>query len=70
MTLAYFDTMTKLYHLSKHERHEIQILHNKGYSVRERARTIGLGKTTMSNELNRTVVHNAYDAAKAQAKAV
>lgn len=55
-------------HLTKHERNEIQVLRNKGYSVREIARAIGRGKTTVSNELNRNAVSDEYLASKAQAK--
>ena len=44
-------------------------MHDKGYSVREIARSLGRGKTTVNNELNRNQVNDEYLAGKAHAKA-
>jgi transposase, IS30 family len=56
-------------HLSKHERNEIQVLHDKGYGVRAIARTIARSHTAVSNELKLNRVNDEYIATKAQAKA-
>ena len=56
-------------HLTQPERHEIQELREKGYSIREIARMMGRGKTTISNEFNRNQVSGKYDSKKAHTKA-
>jgi IS30 family transposase len=53
---------------TQHKRNEVQ-LHDKGFSVRDITRTLGRGKTTISNELNRSKVNDEYLASKAHAKA-
>ena len=56
-------------HLSKHERNEIQELNDRGYSIRAIARTIGRGRTTISDELRINAVSGTYAASKAHHKA-
>lgn len=56
-------------HLTKPERDEIQELKDKGYSIRAIARMTGRSPNTVSYELDRNKVNNAYNAAKAHAKA-
>jgi transposase, IS30 family len=56
-------------HLTNGERDEIQEQHTKGYSVRAIARMLGRDPASISRELKRNTVSNAYDAKKAHAKA-
>jgi len=56
-------------HLSKHERNEIQILTEKGYSLRDVATVLERNVSTISREINRNKVKGNYSAKKADFKA-
>jgi transposase, IS30 family len=59
----------KYTHFSKAERSELSILKNKGYSLRNIAKTMGKSHSSLSRELRRNRVHETYDPKKAQQKA-
>jgi transposase, IS30 family len=61
--------MTSYTHFTKDERNEIQAMLAKGRGVREIARVLGRGKTSVGDEISRNSVNGEYIAAKAQAKA-
>jgi IS30 family transposase len=61
--------MIKRSKLSKAERSEIEILRNKGYSMRTIAKVLGRSPNTISYELIKNAVGNEYKALKANKKA-
>jgi len=56
-------------HLSKHERNEIHILREKGYSLRDVATVLDRHPSTISREIRRNQVKGEYSAKKADFKA-
>lgn len=56
-------------HLSKHERNEIMILREKGYSLRDVAAVLERNISTISREISRNKVKGKYSAKKAEVKA-
>jgi IS30 family transposase len=56
-------------HLVQSQRDEIQILHNKDYSIREIASTLWIHYSTISREIGRNSVRWVYSAKKADHKA-
>lgn len=55
--------------MRKSERHEISILKEKGYSLRDTAKALSRSVSTISDELSHNTVNGRYDADKAQHKA-
>lgn len=64
-----FYSSSDMKHLSKHERNEIQILKEKGYSLRDVATVLARNVSTISRELKRNKVKGRYLAKKADFKA-
>lgn len=60
--------MKKYKHLSFEERFVIEILFKKERAIREIADFLGRSPDTVSRELKRNMVKDAYDAKKAQLK--
>src|SRR3989338_4648144 len=60
--------MGKMKQLSKLERQEIFLLKEKGYSLREIAKSMGRNASTISREMKRNAVKGKYVPQKAQMK--
>ncbi len=61
--------MKKHTHLQRVERLEIEILRNKGYSIRKIAKALKRSPNTISYEIKQNSVNNYYDGLKADKKA-
>lgn len=59
----------KYTHIKKAERHEIAILLQRGYGLREVAGTLKRSAGTVSEEISKNIVNGAYDPEKADHKA-